>query len=69
MAHQEAKMRKIIDPLKKQPQSGLMINCVAHGTIPITQSEYDKQVEKAECRCPICGAIPRKIWKVVNDKG
>ena len=56
-------LRKLIVPLEKEPQSGMMIKCQSHGDVPITKAEYDKQTRQEVFRCPFCGTIPRKIWK------
>jgi hypothetical protein len=65
MEDRMAEHRKLIIPLEKEPQSGMMIKCHTHGDVPITKSEYDKQTKQSTFRCPLCGHIPKKIWKKI----
>ena len=56
-------MLRMIDSLKHQPQSGFWVKCRTHGDVPLTKAEHERQDKISKCCCPICGAIPQKIWK------
>lgn len=63
MAESEEARRRLIKPLEELPQSGFWIQCQVHANVPLTQAEYEKQTTNEKYRCPLCGQIPRKIWR------
>ena len=52
-----------IKAMKVQPQSGFWINCRNHGDMPLTKEAYEFQCKVEKYTCPLCGQIPRKIWR------
>lgn len=58
-----SKNRKLINSLKSMPQSGFWICCQLHGNVPLSKSVYDDFIAKSKFRCPVCDAVPIKIWK------
>jgi hypothetical protein len=65
MEERTSELRNLIQPLEKEKQSGMWIFCAGHGSVPLTQVEFDKQTKKESYHCPFCGQIPRKIWRKV----
>lgn len=49
--------------MEREPQSGMWIKCPHHGDLPLTQAVFEKQTRQEAYRCPMCGHIPRKIWR------
>ena len=65
MEERASELRKLVQPLEKEPQSGMYIKCHSHGDIPLTQAEYDKQEKLGKFTCPFCGQIPKRIWRKI----
>lgn len=59
----EDKALELKKQMHEKPQSGMWVRCAAHGDLPLTQEEYNKQTFVCKYHCPICKVIPLRIWR------